>query len=153
MILVSACLLGRNCKYNGSSNDNETIHKFLFGKDAVLVCPEVLAGLSVPRQPCEVLGGDGFDVLDARARVVNSLGEDVSTAFIKGAQICLQIAQLNNCKQAILKKRSPSCGSGHIYDGSFSSRLIPGDGVTAALLKKHGIEVLSEDDLESNLGG
>ncbi|MGE5416679.1 MAG: DUF523 domain-containing protein [Acidobacteriota bacterium] len=153
MILVSACLLGRNCKYNGSNNDNAAVRQALSGKDVVLVCPEVFGGLSVPRQPCEIVGGDGQSVLQGAARVVDSNGDDVTPAFIKGAEICLHIAQLNKCKKAILKMRSPSCGTVQIYDGSFSGHLIPGDGVTAALLKNHGIEVLSEDEFVSEHGG
>jgi len=96
--------------------------------------------------PAEIQGGDGNDVLDSRARVVTSQGDDVTDAFIQGARAVLDLARLNRVNLAILKSNSPSCGCGRIYDGSFSRRLRPGDGVAAALLRRHGVKVLTEKD-------
>lgn len=111
------------------------------------VCPEVFGGLTTPRTPNEIVGGDGDDVIDGEAKVITKDGEDVTEEFIKGARRALEIARIFNIKKAILKQRSPSCGNGKIYDGTFSGNLIEGDGVTAALFKRNGIEVISEEDL------
>jgi uncharacterized protein YbbK (DUF523 family) len=105
------------------------------------VCPEVQGGLSVPRVPAEIQGGTGEDVLEGKAKVVNMNGQDVTEQFLKGANQALQIAQSVGAKEALLTERSPSCGCGLIFDGSFKGRFIAGDGVTAALLKKNGIKV------------
>lgn len=148
MIMVSACLLGINCKYNGENNFDEAVADFLKDKQYILVCPETMGTLPVPRPPCEIKGGDGFTVLDDNARVFTDSGIDVTAEFVQGARSCLELAKMNQITQAILKARSPSCGCLSIYDGSFSRCLISGDGVTAALLKKHGIEVFSEQDLD-----
>lgn len=148
MIMVSACLMGINCKYNGESNHNESVAAFLSGKPYVLVCPETMGTLKVPRPPCEIKGGDGFSVLDARARVVTVSDIDVTNEFVRGAFSCLELAKMNHITQAILKARSPSCGCGMIYDGSFSNRLIDGDGVTAALLKQHGVQAITEFEID-----
>jgi uncharacterized protein YbbK (DUF523 family) len=110
------------------------------------VCPEELGGLSITRPPSEITGGDGADVLAGKAKVVTKQGEDVTPYLLKGAAEVLKIAQTHNARKAILKARSPSCGCGEIYDGTFSGRTRPGDGVTTALLKKHGIEVVTEKD-------
>jgi uncharacterized protein YbbK (DUF523 family) len=149
MIIVSACLLGINCKYNGDNNFNQAVEKFLTGKQYCPVCPEQSGGLSTPRFPCEISGGNGDDVLDGKARVFNSENQDLTEYFLEGAHSVLRQAQENNASLAILKARSPSCGSGRIYDGAFSGRQVPGDGVTAALLKRHGVKVISELDLTS----
>lgn len=135
-ILVSACLLGSNCKYDGGNNRDEQLIKWLADYEVIPVCPECLGDLKAPRVPSELRGGGVF------ART----GEDLSEQFLLGAQRTLTIALLNQVDTAILKSRSPSCGSNEIYDGSFSGRLIPGDGVTAALLKQHKIRVISSDD-------
>ena len=134
-LLVSACLLGRKCKYNGGDNYSEALAGFLEGHEVVPVCPEVLGGLTVPRTPCERLDG----------RVVNRLGADVTAAFQQGAEAALRIAREQGCRKALLKARSPSCGSGRVYDGSFSGRLIPGDGVTTELLRAAGIGPLVDE--------
>ncbi|MBO8158428.1 DUF523 domain-containing protein [Thermosyntropha sp.] len=146
MNLISACLCGYNCKYNGGNNFNPVFEKLLKEGRVLPVCPEELGGLSTPRLPAEIKNGTGLDVLEGKARVINKKGEDVSEFFIRGAYITLQKAGEVGAVCAILKSRSPSCGSGEIYDGSFKSVLRKGDGVTAALLKKHGIKVISDED-------
>jgi len=111
----------------------------------------VLSGLPTPRPPAEIQGGDGRDVLEGRARVVNIEGKDVTAEFLAGAQKALRIAQRRGIKEAVLKARSPSCGVGQIYDGSFSGRLREGDGVTTALLKRGGIIVKNNEDWEKEV--
>ncbi len=138
MILVSACLLGCNCKYSGGNNRNEAVIKFLEGKEYVTCCPERDGGLPTPRLPSERLGD----------KVVSSAGEDVTAQFEKGAQIALSIAREAGADTAILKERSPSCGVRLIYDGSFSGVKVPGMGVTARLLRDAGLRLLTEEDME-----
>jgi len=137
MILVSACLAGEACRYDGRAALHPEVLRLLAAGRAVAVCPEVLGGLSVPREPVELRAG----------RAVRSTGADVTGAFQQGAQRALELAQAHGCRRAILKARSPSCGSGRVYDGSFSGTLVPGDGVLAALLKANGFEVLTEEEL------
>lgn len=146
MILISACLAGVNCRYSGDSSKIEKIMKLVREKKAVLVCPEQLGGLSTPRLPCEIIDGSGEDVLNGKARVVNKEGEDVTAQFVKGAEETLEMAKMYDIKKAILKARSPSCGCGMIYDGSFTGRKKEGDGVLVALLKRNGIEVFDEQN-------
>jgi len=144
--MVSACLAGINCKYNGGNNYNPSLCDFLASHPHFLVCPETLGFLPIPRMPAEIYGGDGYDVLDGRARVITSQGDDVTDAFMHGARACWELARLNRISLAILKSNSPSCGCGRIYDGSFSRRLRPGDGVAAALLRRNGVKVVTEKD-------
>lgn len=136
-ILVSACLAGINCKYNGKNNENEKIIELIKEKDVILICPEQLGGLETPRTPAEIKNN----------KVINKEGIDVTEEYQTGAQEVLKIAQKFNIKTAILKSKSPSCGKGKIYDGTFSNKLIEGNGITAELLKKHGIKVISSDDI------
>lgn len=138
-VLISACLAGINCKFNGENNllDSGILDEISKKYHLLFICPEVFGGLSTPREPAEMKGG----------LVVTKTAKDVSENFKFGAEICLKIAKLNGCKKAILKARSPSCGSGQIYDGSFSKKLIFGDGVAAKLLKENGILVFSEDEI------
>lgn len=136
-ILVSACLLGKNCKYNGGNNDSEKVHRFLEGHEVIPVCPEVLGGLPVPRYPAEIVNGI----------VTNDHGVSVDAEFRKGAEIALQIALEQGAELAILQSRSPSCGVKEIYDGTFSKRKIPGMGVFAALLAENGIRMIDLEDL------
>ncbi len=147
MILISACLAGVHCRYNLGDNCSEKVVEVIGGQPSVLVCPEQLGGLSTPRHPAEILGGHGEDVLNGKAKVINSKGEDLTEPFIRGAEEVLEIARLYGAKKAILKSRSPSCGCCKIYDGSFSGKIIHGDGVTTALLKRNGIEVITEEEL------
>ena len=138
-VLISACLAGINCKFNGENNllDSGILDEISKKYHLLFICPEVFGGLSTPREPAEMKGG----------LVVTKTAKDVSENFKFGAEICLKIAKLNGCKKAILKARSPSCGSGQIYDGSFTKKLIFGDGVAAKLLKENKILVFSEDEI------
>jgi uncharacterized protein YbbK (DUF523 family) len=145
-VLVSACLAGRACRFDGSSNPDDFVTRLVASGRAVLVCPEVDGGLRTPRPPAEIIGGSGDDVLAGRARVVTSGGTDVTDAYIAGARRALAMAERSGAKSAVLKARSPSCGRGEIYDGTFSGKTAPGDGVTAALLRAHGIDVLSDEE-------
>ena len=137
-LLVSACLLGENCKYSGGNNalPPELLAALEARYRLVPVCPERDGGLPTPRLPSERKG----------KRVLNRAGEDVTEAFRRGAQLALETARREGCRLALLKERSPSCGSGKIYDGSFSGTLIPGNGVAAALLKENGIAVFGESE-------
>ncbi|MQB00819.1 MAG: DUF523 domain-containing protein [Actinobacteria bacterium] len=146
-ILVSACLAGCECRFDGSSNLVRTVVDLAEKGRAVLVCPEEDGGLPTPRPPAEIVGGDGHDVLAGRANVVTQSGVDVTDVYLAGARVALERAQGAGARRAILKSRSPSCGSGALYDGTFTRTLRAGDGVTAALLRENGIEVLTEADL------
>ena len=145
LLLVSACLVGIPCRYDGDSCPHDLLQALAMQGDILPLCPEVLGGLPTPRPPAEIQGGDGDDVLEGRARVVNTEGKDVTAEFLAGAQKALHVAHRWGIKVAILKARSPSCGVGQIHDGSFSGRLVEGDGVAAALLKREGIIVKSEE--------
>lgn len=136
-ILVSACLLGKNCKYNGGNNLNQGVLDFVEGHEVIGVCPEQLGGLSTPRLPAEIVDGV----------VTNKEGVSVDNEFRKGAQAALAVALENKVDLAILQSRSPSCGVKEIYDGSFSGKKIKGQGVFARLLIAHGIKVLDAEDI------
>ena len=140
-ILVSACLLGVNCKYNGNNNYNEDVLKLKKYFNIIPVCPEVFGGLPTPRTPSEICGD----------RVVSKDGVDVTTAFTDGAEKTLYIAREKNCPAALLKERSPSCGCGKIYDGSFTSNLVDGNGITAELLINNDICVFGEGQINKLL--
>lgn len=146
MKMLSACLCGVNCKYNGGNNYEPRLDELLNQAPFILVCPETSGGLPVPRYPCEIIGGTGKDVIAGYAKVVDIKGSDVTDYFIIGAYKTLLSAKNNKVDHVILKSRSPSCGSGHVYDGTFTSRKIAGDGVTSALLKMHGFIVTSDED-------
>ena len=150
MIIVSACLLGENCKYSGGNNKSENVIKYLEDKEYILVCPEQLGGLSIPRNPSEIItygNKDGNDVLSGCTKVLSNKGIDVTKNFIQGAEETLKIAKEHNAKTAILKAGSPSCGYKKIYDGTFLGNKIQGMGVTAAILNKENIALLDEDDI------
>ncbi len=134
-ILVSACLLGINCRYDGTNCANQAVIEYLQDKDYITVCPEQLGGLSTPRLPSEIRGDQVFD----------SAGNEVTAAFVQGAKAVLQLALENNCELAILKSESPSCGKARIFDGSFSGNLTVGDGITVKILQSRGLEVVNED--------
>lgn len=148
MIIVSACLAGVHCKYNGGTNLNPALLTYLQEQHWVPVCPEQLGGLTTPRSPAEIQAGNGEMVLQGEARVKTADGRDVTGAFVLGAEETLRIVQLVGATEAILKEGSPSCGSCRIYDGTFGGQRIAGMGVTAALLQKHGVTVRSEDSYE-----
>ena len=139
MILVSACLLGVESRYDGSGCTNEELLRKLAGKQIVPVCPEQLGGLPTPRIPAEIEDGDGRDVLDGRAKVVRRDGADVTENYVKGARQVLMLAQLLGARTAYLKAKSPACGCGRIKRGR---GCVKGDGVCAALLKREGIRVI-----------
>jgi uncharacterized protein YbbK (DUF523 family) len=147
IILVSACLLGTNCKYNGGNNYNSEIAALVSRQKLIPICPEQLGGCPTPRLPAEIQQGSGKDVLCGKAKVIRKDGVDVSSEFIKGAEEVLNIAKQMNVKVAILKAKSPSCGKGIIYDGSFSGTTKTGNGVTTDILKANGIEVISEEEI------
>ena len=146
MKLISACLCGINCKYNGGNNLNPYFLEMLRQEDLIPICPEQLGGLPTPRSACEVVGGTGDDVIIGHAQVFTRDGRDFTEFFLKGAQETLSIAAQADVDGAILQSRSPSCGHGKIYDGTFTGKLIDGDGVTTALLKKNGIKVWNDQD-------
>ena len=146
-MLVSACLAGHACRFDGGSSADDGVRALLAEGRAVLVCPEVDGGLGTPRPPAEIVGGDGSDVLAGRARVMANGGRDVTDSYVRGAELALAAARREGASKAIVKARSPSCGKGCIYDGSFSGRQRRGDGVTTALLRANGIEVVTEEEL------
>lgn len=137
IIIVSACLAGVPCRFDGLSKSYERIKELVKNEKTILVCPEQLGGLTTPRVPSEIKG----------EKVFSKTGTDVTAQFNRGAEITLALAKEYGCKSAILKSRSPSCGKGKVYDGSFSGRLIAGNGFTADLLLKNGIEVLTEEEI------
>ena len=136
-ILVSACLLGVHCRYDGGSQKRDLLDSLSERYHLVPVCPEQLGGLPTPRTPAERVG----------ERVMTKDGRDVTAEYRRGAEEALLLAQRLGCQTAILKARSPSCGSRSVYDGTFSGGITSGDGVTAELLKKNGIEVLSDEEI------
>ena len=144
--IVSACLCGINCKYNGGNNLHPYFLNLLAAGEVIPICPEQIGGLPTPRDACEIVGGTGMDLISGRAMALTRLGIDVSEDLLKGAQETTHIALELRVDAAILQSRSPSCGVGMIYDGTFAHRLISGDGVTAAMLKQHGIPVWNEQD-------
>ncbi|MCA1697164.1 MAG: DUF523 domain-containing protein [Actinobacteria bacterium] len=147
LILVSACLAGCECRYDGHANPASGVARLVAEGRAVQICPEEDGGLPTPRPPAEIVGGDGHDVLAGRAKVMTRAGEDVTDIYIRGAEIALERARGAGATKAILKSRSPSCGKGEIYDGSFSRTTASGDGVTAALLSQNGVDVVTEKDI------
>jgi uncharacterized protein YbbK (DUF523 family) len=147
-IVISACLVGVKCRYNGQDSENENVVEKFGNQEYVLICPEQMGGLPTPRPAVEIVEGDGEDVLDGRARVVTADGEDKTDAMLQGAHHALAVAKQHGATCAVLKSKSPSCGCGRIYDGTFSGNMKAGDGVTAALFRRHGIDILVEDDLE-----
>lgn len=135
-ILVSACLLGLCCRYDGQSKQNERVLALTEQHELIPVCPEQLGGLPTPRAPAEIRNG----------RVINNQGRDVTAQYEKGATETLRLYDLLRCDCALLKARSPSCGAEQVYDGAFSGTLVPGQGIAAKLLSQHHITVLSEEN-------
>lgn len=134
--IVSACLCGEKTRYDGKTSVSEKVKKLVDEGKAIMVCPEVDGGLSVPRLPCKIQNG----------KVINTACEDMTEYFVAGAIKTLNTAQKYGIKKAILKEKSPSCGSCNIYDGTFNKALIPGEGITTKLLREHGIEVISDEN-------
>ncbi|WPN47006.1 MULTISPECIES: DUF523 domain-containing protein [unclassified Pseudomonas] len=147
-ILVSRCLLGHRVRYDGgASGPFDLLQQWLDEGRVVPVCPEVAGGLPTPRAAAEIPGGQGTQVLDGQAAVITTEGEDVSAQFLSGAYQALELVQKHGIRIAVLKANSPSCGNLLTYDGTFSGVKISGEGVTAALLKRHGVQVFSELEL------
>ncbi|HWT68361.1 MAG TPA: DUF523 domain-containing protein [Pseudomonas sp.] len=147
-ILVSRCLLGHRVRYDGgASGPFDQLQQWLDEGRVVPLCPEVAGGLPTPRAAAEIAGGQGVDVLEGRAAVITTEGEDVSAQFLSGARQALERVQEHGIRIAVLKANSPSCGNRLIYDGTFSGVKVSGEGVTAALLRRHGVQVFSELEL------
>lgn len=151
MILVSACLVGHKVRYNGGADQHSLLMQYNELGKFIAICPECLGALPIPRPPAEIIKGSGQEVLAGSAKIINKLGEDVTVNFVAGAEKILKIAEQYKIKAAILKERSPSCGVHQIYDGTFSAAKIAGEGVTAALLSRHGIKLYSEEDINEQL--
>jgi uncharacterized protein YbbK (DUF523 family) len=151
MLLVSSCLAGVEVRYNGTHSLLEEIRELVKENKAVTVCPELLGGFTTPREPAEIVGGNGENVLDGNARVIESSGNDVTDLYIKGAYSTLEKAKKLKAKAVILKDYSPSCGSSMIYNGEFKEKKVIGNGVTAALLERNGIQVFSENNLPKDI--
>ncbi len=148
-VIVSRCLLGETVRWDGGANTKESalLKRWADQGRLLPVCPEVAGGLPVPRPPAEIVAGDGSSVLAGRAQVRQADGRDVTRFFIRGAQTALSAALEHGARLAVLAEHSPSCGSGSIHDGTFTSTIIPGQGVTAALLGQHGIRVFAQNNL------
>lgn len=140
MILVSACLVGLNCKYNGGNNFNKKIFEMVKNGDAIIVCPEQLGGLTTPRVPSEI------KIINGKRCVITKEGKDVTSEYERGAEEVLKLAKSLNIKRAVFKSKSPSCGCGLIYDGTFTGTKINGNGITTDLLIANGIEITTEED-------
>lgn len=146
MYLISACLCGVNCKYNGKNNLKEEFLNLLKTGEAILVCPEQLGGLTTPRCPAEIVGSTEEIINLEKGKVLTKEGKDITQEFLRGAKETLKIAKKAGIKKSILKEGSPSCGCNFIYDGSFSGNKIRGEGITAKILKDAGIDVISDED-------
>ncbi|WP_405171504.1 DUF523 domain-containing protein [Paenibacillus sp. FSL H8-0280] len=144
--LVSSCLAGVACRYNGTASLDEKIQELVEQEQAKMVCPELLGGFSTPREPAEIIGGTGKDVLAGTAKVIEKSGKDVTELYIKGAYKTLEWARELNVSCVVLKEFSPSCGTKMIYDGNFANHKVTGEGVTSALLRQEGYTVISENE-------
>jgi uncharacterized protein YbbK (DUF523 family) len=137
MIGVSSCLAGMDCTFRGKNHLITTIKEMVDNKEAILICPEVLAGMSIPRDPCEIKGD----------KVISNTGEDHTKEYYDGAYKALQILQEHNIEVVLLKAKSPSCGKGKIYDGTFQHVLVDGNGITVKVLEENGIIAYNEDTI------
>lgn len=149
-MLISACLAGDRVRYDGKLMPLSDILLSRWHQKGMLVkiCPEVSGGLTIPRPEAQILNGNGQDVLEGKAKVMDIQGHDVTHSFIRGAEYTLSQFEKYHIRVAVLKERSPSCGVHHIYDGRFNSSLIPGCGVTTAMLRQNGVKVFSENELD-----
>ena len=136
-VLVSKCLLGVNCRYKGDNCKNDKVLEYLKDKEVIAICPEEAGGLTIPRDPSEIVGN----------KVISKAGKDVTAEYKKGAEIALKLAQDNKVDLVIFKAKSPSCGKGIIYDGTFTGNKIPGNGIAAQLLIDNGFKVITEEDI------
>lgn len=146
---LSACLAGLPCRYDGCSK-GYSIYEYEAEQGALLLCPEELGGLDTPRIAAEIVGGSGYDVLNGKAKVINSVGVDVTKQFVLGAYRALAMVQSVGVSAVVLKQNSPSCGTMYIYDGTFQKQLVPHMGVSAALLKIHGYDLYDEQTGQKN---
>ena len=140
-IIISSCLLGNNCKYNGLNNYNSLVEELKKYYELIPICPEVFGGLNIPRDPSEIKGD----------KVISINNKDVTKEFYLGANMALDIAKKNNIKIAILKEGSPSCGNNYIYDGTFTKTKINGSGITARLFKDNNINIYTENEIDELL--
>lgn len=141
MIAISSCLIGTNCTYKGNNHQIDILKQLVDSGLAIAICPEVLGGMSIPRDPCEIVG----------KQVISSQGEDKTEEYYKGAYRVLELLKKQDIKVALLKSKSPSCGKGAIYDGSFSHQLTNGNGITTKVLQENGIMVYNEDTVNEFL--
>lgn len=146
MYLISACLCGVNCKYSGENNLNEDCLILLEQDEAILICPEQLGGLTTPRNPAEIVGDAKSIITKGIGKVSTKEGKDFTEALLRGGKETIKIAKASGTLAAILKEGSPSCGCNYIYDGTFTGEKIEGEGITCAMLKEAGIEVISDED-------
>jgi len=146
MILASACLAGEKCRYNGEHRLNPIIEKLHKKGKVLCVCPEVLGGLSMPRLPCEIIGGNAQDVFEGKTKVVNLAQEDMTAQILSGCYKALELAKKDKIRLAVLKDKSVACAVKNIYDGTFQKKLIPGKGILTVLLKKEGIKVVDSTE-------
>lgn len=137
MKLCSACLLGLNCRHDGTMKPNKKILELAKKEELIPICPDVLGGLPIPREQMEIIDG----------KVITKSGKDVTASCVEGSRKVLEIAASKGIREAILKQRAPSCGSGKIYDGTFSGKVVDGWGIAANLLRKNGINVISEEEI------
>ena len=149
MIIVSACLAGVNCRHDGKNRENPIIQKLISNHLAVPLCPEVLGGRPVPRVPCEITGGTAEQVLSGTAFVRDKNGKDVTAEVLDGVKIFMKAVARMNVTAVILKTKSPTCGRGKVHDGTFTGKMIDGNGVLTAALLKEGIRVYTEEDCEA----
>ena len=141
MIIVSACLVGVNCRYNGKDFSNKKALELFRQGRALPICPEMLGGLLAPRMPAEIVAG----------KILSSDGSDLTDDYLRGARIAADIVHVAGCRSAILKAKSPTCGYGKIYDGTFSGKVIDGDGVFAAMLREQNVAVYSDENIPDDL--
>lgn len=146
MILISACLCGVNCRHDGCIIENQLLKKLVALKKAIPLCPEILGGRGVPRQPSEIVGGSADDVINGMAKIIDKTGVDLTSEILTGVLQVVATAKKLEIKKAVLKTKSPACGMGKIFDGTFSGKLTDGNGILTTALIKEGIEVYTEDN-------
>lgn len=146
MILISACLCGVNCRYDGFIIENKLLKKLVIMNKAIPLCPEVLGGRGVPREPAEIIGGTADDVINGKAKIIDLSGKDITNEILTGVLYVVSAVKKMGIKSAILKTKSPTCGMGKIFDGTFSGKLIEGNGILTEALLKENIKVYTEDN-------
>jgi len=151
LIIVSACLSGVNCRYDGGHRENRVIRRLVSERKAIPLCPETAGGRPVPREPVEICGGTGVDVIAGKARIKDRAGNDFTDEIIQGVEEILKTIERMGVTAVILKTKSPACGCGSIYDGTFSGTMIKGNGILTDALKARGINVYTEDNFEEIL--